>query len=280
MTAAPPTPAKTPPQNVIPREHGATAMLLTPFFAAAILLRRPYWTEFVALAAIAGAFALKDPLVVLARQRFVWKQEHIETAQAGWKAAFLAVLLVCCGIVLFLARDWRPFLPFVIGGAAFTALAVTVNVRNKQRSRLFQVASALALSATCLLACISAIDRIPEWAWLLWILCALQAAAGIFVVHARLEARIAARTEKAQGGSRQAAFLAQAILAVAALFFLLTARLWLAAALILTAACYLAELRRQKDPASLQVPLKRVGLQALAQSTVYTCIIIFGLWHY
>lgn len=256
-------------------------MLLTPFFAAAILLRRAYWPELVALAGITGAFALKDPLVILARQRFVWKQEHIETAQARRKATLLAVLLVCCGIVLFLARDWRPFVPFVIGGAAFTALAVTVNVRNKQRSRLFQVASALALSATCLLACISGIDRIPEWGWLLWILCALQAAAGIFVVHARLEARIAARTEKlAPGGSRQAAFLAQAVVAVTALFFLLAGRLWIAAALILTAACYLAELRRQKDPASLQMSLKRVGLQALAQSTIYTCIIILGLWHY
>ena len=35
-------------QVSLPREHGATAMLLAPFFAAAILLKGVYWPELVA----------------------------------------------------------------------------------------------------------------------------------------------------------------------------------------------------------------------------------------
>src|SRR5579883_1628109 len=84
-------------QKFVPREHGATAMLLIPFFAAAILLRQFYWTEIVALAAVVCAFAIKDPLVVLARQRFVWKQEHAETKPALRSAVLEFVLLAACG---------------------------------------------------------------------------------------------------------------------------------------------------------------------------------------
>lgn len=263
-----------------PREHGATAMLLTPFFAAAILLRDIYWPEFVALVAIACAFAIKDPLVVIARQRFRWKQEHPETRAAKRSVVTQFLLLAGCGIALMLVRNWRPLVPLFMAAAAFTALAVTLTVRNKQRSEWFQVASAGALTATCLAGCLSATGSIPEWCWLLWLLCALQAAAGIFVVHARLDARIATRKgQPAETQNRRAAFICQLVLVSAAVFFALVARLWIAAALLLAASCYLAELRRQKNPESLQMPLKRVGLEALGLSAAYAVLVVIGLWN-
>src|SRR5579883_1024311 len=139
----------------IPREHGATAMLLTPFFAAAILLKQVYWPEIVALVAIACAFAIKDPLVVIARQRFVWKQPHPETGVAWRSAVAEFAVLAICGVALLAVRDWRPFIVLFIGAGAFTILAVTLNVRNKQRSEWFQVASAAALTATSLAGCLA-----------------------------------------------------------------------------------------------------------------------------
>jgi hypothetical protein len=263
----------------IPREHGAIAMLLTPFFAAAILLRQVYWPELVALLAVACAFAIKDPLVVVARQRFVWKQEHTETKSAKRWAMVQSLPLLGCGITLMLVRDWRPFIPLFLGAGAFTVLAVILNVRNRQRSEWFQVASAVALSATSLAACLSAKGFIPGWCWLLWLLCSLQAAAGIFVVHARLDARVAARKRQAADNlNRRAAVLSQVVLILAAVVFALLARFWIAAALLLAAICYLADLKRQKDPQSLQIPLKRIGLQALALSIAYALVIIAGLW--
>ena len=263
----------------MPREHGATAMLLTPFVAALILLRRPYWPVLPALAAIVAALTIKDPLVVLARQRFVWKQEHAETREARRSAAVLGVILVACGLALIVARGWYVWIPFISGSAGFAILAVAVNVRNKQRSEWFQVASAAALSATGLVACVSAIGSVPNWGWLLWILCTLQAAAGIFVVHSRLEARIAARKIANGNTSRRSAFLAQTVLIAVAGWFLVLQRFWIAAALIALAGCYLAELYRQKQPSSLQTPLKLVGLRALAQSIAYTLVLIVGLWN-
>jgi len=280
MATATINPAKGSGEMFIPREHGATAMLLTPFFAAAILLRRVYWPELVALVAVACAFAIKDPLVVIARQRFVWKQEHAETRSAKRSAIIQMLLLAICGITLVLARDWHGFVPLFLAAGVFTVLAVAMNLRNKQRSEWFQVASAIALSATCLLACLSATSSIPDWGWLLWVLCALQAVAGIFVVHARLDARIAARKgQKAQSRNRRAALVCQVCLILAAALFTTLGRFWIASALIVAAVFYLAELRRQSRPASLQMPLKRVGLQALCLSIAYALLVIVDLRH-
>lgn len=254
-------------------------MLLTPFFAAAILLRRLYWPELVALVSIACAFAIKDPLVVIARQRFVWKQKHPETRAAQRSAIFQSLLLMASGLVLMLVRDWRPFVPLFIGAAAFTALAVALTVRNKQRLEWFQVASAVALSSTSLAACLSAIGSIPEWCWLLWLLCVMQAATGIFVVHARLDARIATRKgQRVPSHNRRAAFVCQFVLVLAGVVFALASRFWIATALLIAATGYWAELRRQKKPQSLQMPLKRVGLEALSLSTAYALLLVIGLW--
>ncbi len=266
-------------QVLIPREHGATAMLLTPFFAAAILLRGFYWPEFVALLAVAAAFALKEPLVVLARQRFVWKHEHAETRAATEAAFVLATILLSAGVTLILVRDWRQLALFMLGATVFTVLAVSMNVRNRQRSQWFQIASAGALSATCLVACLSAIGHIPDWCWFLWVLCALQAVAGIFVVHARLEARIALRNgTAAQRQSRRMAFFTMGLIIISFASATFLERLWIAAALALTAGCYLAELQRQRHRTSLEMSLKRVGLQTLAQSIIYTSLVVVGLW--
>jgi hypothetical protein len=281
MSAGAVHPAKDSGQVFIPREHGATAMLLTPFFAAAILLRQVYWPEFAALVAIVCAFALKDPLVVLARQRFVWRQEHPETKSAKRSAVVQLMVLLVCGIALMVVRDWRPFLLLFLGSGSFTSLAVVLTLRNRQRSEWFQVASAIALTSTSLAACLSATGAVPQWGWWLWLLCSLQAAAGIFVVHARLDARIAARKQQAADQhNRRAAFVCLAVLLLVGVFFLFRARAWIATALFLAAACYLLELTRQTNKESLQTPLTRIGLQALGLSTVYTAIVIAGLWRW
>lgn len=256
-------------------------MLLTPFFAAAILLREVHWLELVALVAVVCAFALKDPLVVLARQRFVWRERHPETSAARTAALIQFLILAACGAGLMLAQDWRPFLPLFAGAGVFTALAVALTVRNKQRSEWFQTASAVALTSTCLIACLAARGSIPAWCWLLWALCALQATAGIFVVHARLDARIAARNPKAANfQNRRAAFVLQTILLASGAAAALFAHPWAAGALAAAAACYLLELRRQKNPASLQMPLKHVGLQALGLSTAFALFIVADLWKF
>lgn len=262
-----------------PREHGATAMLFTPIVCAAILARQWRWAELATLTAAFAALATKDPMVVVARQLFVWKQRRAETtAAAQWFAGWM-LLLALSGLVLLFTWPIRATLALGAGVCVFSLLAILVNVKNRQRSTLFQIVSAFALTSSSLATSLSATKAVQPWCWRLWLLLAMQATAGILVVHARLDARIAAR--KSQAGShsfRRAAFGAIAVLFVAAMAVAYLRHGWIALALLLAAAGYAYDLRRQRNPASLQMPLTAVGQQALGLASIFAVLVVAGLW--
>jgi hypothetical protein len=262
-----------------PREHGATAMLFTPLVCAAILARAWRWSEVAVAIAAFSALAAKDPMVVLARQRYVWKRRHEESADAArWFAGWM-VLLTVSGLVLLATWPLKATLALGLGVGAFSALAIRVNVRNKQRSTLFQIASALALTSSSLAVCLSATGGIARWCWALWLLMALQATTGILVVHARLDARIAARKPTpASNHFSRAAYLSLSVLLCVAIFATITDRLWITFAMMVAAAGYQYDLHEQRNVAKLQMPLARVGQRALALSCFYAGLLIFGLW--
>ncbi len=263
----------------LPREHGATAMLLTPIFGVAILARAWRWSELAVFAAAFAAMAAKDPAVLLIRQRFFWKQKSPDAPIAAQWLFLWSLILAVSLSVLFLAWPLKAFLAMGAGVAAFAGLAIAVNLRNRQRSTLFQIASAAALTSTALATSLSAVGALAPWCWWFWALIAAQAATGILVVHARLDARIALRKAAAAGLQfRRAAQVAIAVLLAAALAAAILRHLCIALALALAAAAYAYDLKRQMNPLSLQLPLKSVGLQALTLSSVYALLLIAGLW--
>jgi hypothetical protein len=262
-----------------PREHGATAMLFTPMVCAAILSRSWNWAELATVTAAFAALAAKDPMVIVARQRFVWKQPHAETAAAVRWFAGWSVLLAFSGIVLLAAWPVTATVSLGLGVGVFSALAIAINVKNRQRSTLFQIASALALTSSSLAMSLSATGAIAPWCWALWLLLALQATAGILVVHARLDARIALRsTAPARENYRRAAQIAIAALVGVAAMAMVFHRGSIALALVLAAIGYTYDLRRQRNAEALQLPLKTVGQQALALSSVFAILLMIGLW--
>jgi len=254
-------------------------MLLMPIVCAAVLSRAWRWSELATLAAAFAALAAKDPMVVLARQRFVWVERHAETAVAAkWFAAWMAVL-VLSGLVLLETWPQRAVILMGLGVGVFSALAIMVNVKNHQRSTGFQIASAAALTSSSLASCLSATGAVALWCWWLWLLMAMQAAAGILVVHARLDARIALRgAGSAAHRFRRAAQVAIIALVCASVAAGVLARGWIALALLLAAAGYAYDLHAQRDPAALQLPLKKVGQRALALSALFAGLLILGFW--
>ena len=261
-----------------PREHGATAMLLTPFAAAAVLSRAVRWQEAAAVVAVAAVFAMKDPAVVLARQRWVWKQPHPETRAAARWIAVEAAVTAMCGFALVATGPLIAYSALFCGATAFSALAVWVNVRNRQRATLFQVASAVALTSTSLTAALAATGAIPVWCWRLWMLLGVQAAAGIFTVHARLDARVAARKGLDSIASRRPAWAFCLLLALGGGMRVVAKDYWIGGALLLSAAAYAWDLRKQLDPVSLQTPLTVVGIRTLSLSLTYAALVVVGLW--
>jgi hypothetical protein len=274
-----PAKASNRPKAYLPREHGATAMLLTPIFSVAILARTWHWSELAVLMAAFAAISAKDPAVLLVRQRFVWNQRNPDSSAASqWLLGWSVVLIASVSILL--AR-WplKAFLAVGAGVAVFGCVAIIVNLKNRQRSTLFQIARAAALTSTSLATCISARGSVAPWCWWFWTLIAMQASAGILVVHARLDARIALR--KATAASQQFRHAAQAALGLllcAAVTAMIFRHVWIALALALAIIGYAYDLVRQKDSVSLQIPLRTVGQQALMLSTLYPLLLIAGLW--
>lgn len=270
-----------PHQNVrfLPREHGATAMLLTAIVCAAILVREWRWSELATLTAAFAALATKEPLVVLARQRFVWKQRHPETAAAAQWFAGWVVILIVSGLVLVATWPLKAIVAMGLGVGIFSALAVVINVKNRQRSTLFQVASAVALTSSSVAICLSATGSIASWCWWLWLLMAMQATAAILVVHARLDARIALRGSAfASEHFRRAAQVSLFVLACAAVAATILRRGWIALALMVVVMAYGYDLYSQRNSAALQLPLKNVGQRAVALSSLFSVLLIMGFW--
>jgi hypothetical protein len=263
----------------LPREHGATAMLLTPIFSVAILARTWHWSELAVIAAAFAALSAKDPAVLLIRQRFVWKKRNSDSPAAlQWLFAWSAVLIASL-LILLATWPFRTFLAIGAGVAIFACLAIVVNLKNRQRSTLFQIASAAALTSTSLATCISATGSIAPWCWWFWALMTMQASAGILVVHARLDARIALRKPaSASLQFRHGAQAALGLLLCAAVTAIILKRAWIALALGLAAVGYAYELKRQNNSVALGMPLKAIGQQALILSTAYSVLLIAGLW--
>jgi hypothetical protein len=254
-------------------------MLLTPIVCVAILAREWRWTELATLAAAFAALAAKDPLVVLVRQRFIWKQQHPETAAAAkWFAGWM-VIFTLNGLVLLFTWPLREVIFMGVGVGVFSTIAIAINVKNRQRSTFFQIVSAVALTSSSLATSLSATGDIAPWCWWLWLLMTMQATAGILVVHARLDARIASRgTVPAGEQFRRAAQVALGVLLCAAIVATILRRGWIALALLVAVVGYWRDLSRQRNTASLQIPLKTVGQRALALSSLFAVLLIVGFW--
>jgi hypothetical protein len=253
-------------------------MLLVPYVCGLVLARQWHWSVVATTLALLGVFLIRQPLLVLGRQRWIWTQPHPETAAAKRWLAGLLVVLAATSMVL--AGRWGVplLLLFGVGAAVLTGLAVWMTLHNRQRSVWLQAISAAGLSASALAASLSTAGELRTWAWWLWGVSAAHSVAAVLVVHHRLEVRIASRSGAPEPARfRRPAFAMQlALLAGAAA--VAGARPSLAAAMTLAALIHLWDLRARKSAQALQTPLRTVGFRALALHVVYSVLVTVGLW--
>jgi hypothetical protein len=111
---------------------------------------------------------------------------------------------------------------------------------------------------------------------------ALQATAGILVVHARLDARIALRqavpVPERSAGFRRAAQISLIALACVAATTAVLGHGWMAIALLTPVIGYGYDLSGQRNAENLQLSLKKVGQRALALSSLFAVLLIVGFW--
>lgn len=252
-------------------------MLAQPMVCAAIIAMRWHWSIVPTVVVAVAMFLVREPFVVLGRQRWVWREPHAETALAKrWVAVLIPVIALSGGLLLY---RWQTswLIAFAVGSVAMTAYAVWMTIHNRQRSVGLQIASSFGLTSTGLAAAFSLVHDVPQWACWLWLLSAAQAAAGILVVHARLEARIAAKTKKPESvGFFRAAVGAQVALVPLAIAAYLV-NPWLMVAMLLPAVVHAYELRTLHSPEALATPLRTVGFRAMGLSIAVSILLIIGL---
>jgi hypothetical protein len=249
-------------------------MVLTPFAAACFVARAWSWLYVPALVCVVALFALREPLVILARQAWVWRTPHPESAPARRGAALLAGLAGGAGGLLLWARPaWEWIL---LGGlaAVLTVLAVWMTVRNLRRAVWLQVVSAAALTASCLVVGLCATGRIASWAWILWALLALHSVTGVLIVRTRLDLR--AHLERSE--YTNPSWILVALESATAILLASLGGVLLAIATGLSAAVHAAELSALRRPASLRTPLRRVGLRTMFVTFSYSALVAAGLW--
>ncbi len=250
----------------LPREHGAWGLLLQPFFAGAILAREWNWLLLPALGLVLFGFLLRETLIVLARQRFVWRDYNPQSAGAArWLIAEALGAALCLAILI--AQRPLAALAALTGVAALlTLLAVWLTIKNKQRSIWLQLLSAAGLGTTALLAILTSTGAIPAWAWPLWAVLTLHGASSILTVHTRLALK------RVPGGKPPLTAYATPALSIAVAFVA-------PAPLLFSAAANIWERLRLRHPGTLQEPLKRVGLRALAVSITHSLLAVAAFWN-
>jgi hypothetical protein len=263
---------------ILPREHGAWGILLIPFVAACILARSWNWLLLPAAFAMLLVFVIREPLLILARQAWVWRDRRPETKKACRLLLWEMLLLAACAGVLLSAVSVQALLLLGSLAAVMTLIAVWMTLNNRQRSVALQSASAFGLASSALFAALVIQNRIPGWATLLWGLMAAHSLATILVVHARLARMASAKRTtplpqspvKTAWGAQWAQMIAGA--GAAAFDWKLALPLWF------SAVANGADLARSAGGRAPAEPLRRVGLRALAVSLLHGALTVAVLW--
>jgi hypothetical protein len=262
---------------ILPREHGAWGLLLQPLVCALILGKRWDWLYLPALCLVLTAFIMREPLVILARQRWIWREAKAESKIArrslAWQIPVTATLFLLCLSLL----PPEPVLAIAAAAVAVTALAVWMTLNNKQRSVGLQIVSSMGLGTTALLGALISVREVPAWSWWLWVLLVLHGIASILVVHARLELRAGSRARAAAAALRRA-WLFQAVLAIAAVGLLFSGMRLMAAPIAFSALVSGIELLRLRSPRNLSEKLTHVGFRALGASLAHSALTVAVLW--
>lgn len=263
----------------MPREHGAWAMLLQPFIGTVIVLGLVNPQLFFTLACVVLTFLIREPLLTMARQKWVWREPRPETAVARRNFAIQLVLLI--GAASQLARVWPMSALLGLGGVAgaLTVFSVTMTVHNRQRELWFQALVAAGLGLSGIAACIALLGSVPGWAWAWWALHTAHFWTGIMVVHVRLQARIDAKhtpgvISPALRGLSTNAKIVQGVVAIGALVLIAYKQYFYGMALLMSSAVHFRDIASAPLQKEVEMTMDSVGRRALLVSAAFTAILI------
>ena len=251
---------------------------MQPFVAAAVLARRWEWLLIPMFLLTLSGFLIREPLIILARQR--WARHEAtplsETA-VRWLAAE-CVLLIAAVAVLIARLAWEPLCILVAAGALLTGISVWFSVKNWQRSVGLQLVAVPGLASSAIAAALAATGTLPAWCWVLWGLLAIHGIVAVLCVHARLEMRITAARPGRADDPRRAALYATIFQFLSAVPVAIYIAPILVLPILFSTAIHAIELWRLGKPEVVRERLQRVGVRMLGLSIAHSVLAIVALW--
>jgi hypothetical protein len=267
----------------VPNDHGAYAMLIVPLLLGAILgaLRGPAGepnpllvTLFFA-GALLALFLASEPLAALARPR---ASTAARRRSLLWLGIYLGLAALAGAPLLVVWHRWALGWFLAVPAGLMLLFLVAVKAR-KQRSLGVRLPAIVGLTLSGPAAYYAVTGSLDAPAWGLWAACAVYFAGTIFNVRAWFEATRQRKSGVAQ--PRLPAWLVSAIVLYLAAGALLVAALIGAGVLpVMAWPAFVPSVLRAgwtlwRVP--IHIPIKRVGLLELAQSSLFALLLLAAL---
>ena len=275
---------------LLPREHGAWAMLLMPYLVGTATAGWGGWPSLLLLVSVLLIFSSSRSLELLLQHRPLGPTSADTASRAGaagrWRQALLRLAIYlgvggATGVVLLLRYDRWALL--AIGGLALAVLVGQVLLRGRRldRSWAARLLSIAALSATGPAAHYTATGILDRHALAIWVLVFLYLGSSVFYVRLfypastrqgnRADPHVRRRAEMHMLGYLAATFLSVIALVAAGLLPHLAAAAFVPLVGKVAWACF----RREDRPS-----LKRIGLAEIGHTTLFAFLAIaaVALW--
>lgn len=241
-----------------------------------------------AAVAVYSVFLLREPLLALWRLRVAAHKYASDDAAAAANGSNRSEresakrsLLICgwgavaSGFYLLLVLPLGPLLLLAGGTALLLPTLLYFTVRNRQRHPALQIAGVLGLTSSSLLSYLAGRGSWSEPAVWIWLLSAAHGSTSVLVVHARLEAILAARKPgPAPTTDRRNAVLAQIGLVLLLAILAITGRPWLLLPFLPPLALHCWELWQLRGHGAPRVSLHRVGWTQLSASVAFCLLLV------
>ena len=175
---------------IIPREHGAWAMLLMPFMVGAGVAPQLGWNILLLLLAIILLFSARYALAKL-RAAMRTRRAASSTARAAilWLIIYIGIAAIL-GIPLLLIYQQWGLLPLAAIAALLLALHLWLQERRLERSTTGELLGIAGLSLTAPAAYYAGAGQFDTTAMLLWLLTLLYSGSSVFYVKMKVRHRL------------------------------------------------------------------------------------------
>jgi hypothetical protein len=258
---------------LVPREHGAWAMLMIPFVSAVLVVGE--WTPQVLTALVFVVFAFSarysiEMLLIPASYSRAGRPDRGQVRRSAWNCSLVAAI---AGFLLIVVWSLYQLLWVGLAAAFVFGLRIRQGRLGADRELRTEVTGAVGLTLTALVGWIASAGSVDKSALLLWALNCAFFCAAIVYVKARIRALSARRRgEKDPYAWRVFCFH---LLVVAFVISLVFAR-WVSSLVVVPFA--LAALRAIMGQRARQrtFSLKRLGWSELVLSLVFAGFLVWG----